>query len=209
VDDENDSDVEEEADAGVAHGAQITDTLQVVQLIKGIEYCHNIVVSQRLASERSLLADGKLKQQASVVELLKKQVKEESETLSCLKAFSLKSTAEHVINKLCPADVEAIQFKAWRAMKEKEAESSKVFFDRKKQAAPDHKQTAEQAGTTAAAEPQTPAAWNVPIPYLRRDSAKRRHSVGVGGGFGRLLGRAPPLTLQQTVPTADWRSPWP
>ncbi len=70
-DDEEDSnsseEEEEEADAGVAHGAQLTDPEQVVQLIKGIEYCHNTAMSQRFAGERARSADEKLQAQTRVV----------------------------------------------------------------------------------------------------------------------------------------------
>jgi hypothetical protein len=93
----------------------LTDTEQVVQLIKGIEYCQNTAVLQRFAGERLREAEEKLKVQTRVVEALRKQLKEETDTLLRAKAFSLTLAGRSLVN-------------AWCAMKEKEVARCKEFF---------------------------------------------------------------------------------
>ncbi len=106
----------------------------MVQLLKGLAFCRNSVVSRKFAGERARDAVAKLCAQTTVVELLKATLKAEIDTLSVVRAFSLKSTAVYDSSSVRPADDHAIRVDAWRAMMEKKAAKSKVFFSRDKQA---------------------------------------------------------------------------
>ncbi len=138
------------------------------------------MVSQQFADERLERADSCTKQQATLVDRLKKELKEERDTLSHLRAFGLKSGAVHPNNKLRPADIETINVNPWRAMKEKQAVSSQVFFYRnnKETAADHHKQTAELAGTTTAAALWTPVDWDKLI-CKQMTNFKVNHNLGI------------------------------
>jgi hypothetical protein len=85
---------DEEEDGGVANKSQLTDREQVVQLLKGLAFCRNSVVSRKFARERVLdAAVAKLRAQTTVVERLKAELKTENDKLSVVRAFSQKSTA--------------------------------------------------------------------------------------------------------------------
>jgi hypothetical protein len=167
-DDDNSSSSDEEEDQGFAHDGQLTDPAHIAQLIMGIEYCQNSMVSQKFATERALEAEAQVKAQAKVCEALKAQLLEQTATLSRVTAFSLQSTATATTNKMRLVDMEGVRVNALRAKKEKQVATEGVYFNRE-----DRQFAAEANG------PDSGAAVCATFCSLLRDRKAWENSIGI------------------------------
>jgi hypothetical protein len=123
-------------------------------------------------------AEAQVKAKTKVVEALKKQLKEQADTLSQVTKYSLQRREAAATNAGCPPDVEGIRVNAWRVKKEKQAARSKVFFNRD-----DRQLAAKAAGeagvitAAAVAAPLDRKAWENSI-GVKLANFKANHKLG-------------------------------